>query len=69
MRKTICRLSGFGNIKKNNVKNVGKSYVTEQGAGIFTDYIGKVFKEMLASDLVKAHAIIVFCQMVVQRPL
>ena len=40
--------------KKNYVKNVGKSYVTERTAGIFTDYIGKVFKEMLASDLTNA---------------
>lgn len=44
----------FDNIKK-NVKNIGKSYVTEQPAGIFTDYIWKVFKETLASDLAKAH--------------
>ena len=41
--------------KQNNVKNVGKSYVTEQAAGIFTDYFGKNFKGTLASDLAKAH--------------
>lgn len=40
---------------KKNGKNVGKRYVTEQPAGIFTDYIWKVFKEALASDLAKAH--------------
>ena len=36
------------------MKNVGKSYVTERAAGIFADYIGKVFKEMLANDLTNA---------------
>ena len=36
------------------MKNVGKSYVTERAVGIFTDYIGKVFKDMLASDLANA---------------
>ena len=34
--------------------------VTEWATGIFTDYIGKVFKESLASDLAKAHYYCVF---------
>ena len=40
--------------KKNDVKQIGKSYATGRAAGIFTDYIVQVYKNPLQEDLVKA---------------
>ena len=40
--------------KKNHVKNIGNSYVTDRACAVFTDYIGKVTKESSAEDLANA---------------
>ena len=53
--KTIYRLSPFDHIrKKNHVKNIGNSYITDWGCAVFTDYIGKVTKESFAEDFANA---------------
>ena len=40
--------------KKNHVKNIGNSYITDRACAVFTDYIGKVTKESFAEDFAKA---------------
>ena len=42
-------------MKYRKIQKILVKAVTEQPAGIFTDYIWKVFKETLAGDLAKAH--------------
>ena len=55
MWKTIYRLSPFDHIrKKNHVKNIGNSYITNRACAVFTDYIGKVTKESFAKDFANA---------------
>ena len=36
--------------KKNHLKNIGNSYVTNRACAVFTDYIGMVTKESFAED-------------------
>ena len=36
--------------KKNHVKHIGNSYITDRAAAVFTDYIGIVKKEGFAKD-------------------
>ena len=38
--------------KKNHVKNIGNSYITDRPCAVFTDYIGKVSKENFSEDFV-----------------
>ena len=40
--------------KKNHVKNIGNSYITDRACAVFTDYIGKVTKESFAEDFANA---------------
>ena len=40
--------------KKNHVKHIGNSYVTDRAAAVFTDYIGIVTKESFAEDFANA---------------
>ena len=40
--------------KKNHVKNIGNSYVTDRACAVFTEDIGKVTKESLAEDFANA---------------
>ena len=40
--------------KKNHVKHISKSYVTNRAAAVFTDYIGIVTKESFAKDFANA---------------
>lgn len=40
--------------KKNQIKNIGNSYVTSQAVAVLTDYIGTVTKESFAKDFTNA---------------
>ena len=40
--------------KKNHVKHIGNSYVTDRAAAVFTDYIGIVTKESFNEDFANA---------------
>nr|XP_047122893.1 zinc finger protein 862-like [Hydra vulgaris] len=41
-------------LKKNGVQNLGESYATNKAAGIFTDYIGEIAKDLFKKDFIKA---------------
>ena len=40
--------------KKNHIKHISNSYVTDRAAAVFTDYIGIVTKESFAKDFANA---------------
>ena len=55
MWKAIYRLSHLIMLeKKNHIKHISNSYVTDRAAAVFTDYIGIVRKESFAKDFANA---------------